>query len=321
MKDTEYAFAVARIRSNEHRLLSSADINSLVSFATYEECVTKLNDKGYNIEGDNYSPSLNARLEDAWNLVHEVLPDKSGFDSLIIKNDFANLKTILKAMVMKKDPDDLLEAPTVYDMQALKKNVLERKNQNLPEPLQHADRSAYRILTKTEFAQLGDAVVDRAALEWSIKLSAQTDSPILLKLAQLQAATADIKVLYRCIKADKAVSFMERSVCECDAFDKRDIIKSALAGMDSFMEFLSHTSCAEGAKALARSTGEFEKWCDDEKMKLLRGTKYETFGLAPIIAYYFAMETEIRNVRIILSAKKNNLPEEAIRPRVRELYV
>lgn len=321
MKDTEYTFAVARIRSNEYKLMNSAETEAVITSPSFNEAVAKLNEKGYGIEGDDYSPALNARLDEAWQLVYEVLPDKHGLDSVIIKNDFANLKTILKALVTDMQPDELFETPSVYDPALIKKLVGEKKNNMLPEALQHAHRSAYNILTKTEFAQLGDAVVDRAALEWSIKLSENADSDIIRKLAQLQAATCDIKVLYRCINADKSESFMTRSVAECDAFDKRDLIKAALRGMDAFMEYLSHTDYRGAAAALKTSTGAFEKWCDDERMKLLKGAKTETFGIGPVIAYYFATEAEIRNMRIILSAKKNNLPEETIRQRVRELYV
>jgi V/A-type H+-transporting ATPase subunit C len=43
--------------------------------------------------------------------------------------------------------------------------------------------------------------------------------------------------------------------------------------------------------------------------------------MGPIIAYYLARQNEIRTVRIILTAKANDFPEEAIRERVREMYV
>ena len=45
------------------------------------------------------------------------------------------------------------------------------------------------------------------------------------------------------------------------------------------------------------------------------------FGISPLIAYILARETEIKAVRIILSGKHNNLPQETIRERLREMYV
>lgn len=321
MKDTEYTFAVARIRSNENRLISAQDLESVINAPSYEDAVAKLNSCGYEIKGTDYTPALNKRLNDAWQLVYEVLPDKSELDSLIIANDFANLKIALKSMVTGEQASHLYETPSVWDSAEIEKNCRARSNSRLPEPLQHADRSAYSILTKTGYAQLGDAVIDRAALEWAIKLSEKSDNSYVPAIAQMNAATADIRILYRCIKAGKARSFMERSVCACEAFDKKDIITAAEMGLDRFFEFLSHTDYSGAAAALKESTVAFEKYCDDMKIKLLRGAKTETFGIAPVIAYYYAAEAEVKNARIILSAKMNSVSADAIKARVRELYV
>ncbi len=37
MKDTDYSFAVARVRVNETRLLQNAELGALVAAPTYEE--------------------------------------------------------------------------------------------------------------------------------------------------------------------------------------------------------------------------------------------------------------------------------------------
>jgi V/A-type H+-transporting ATPase subunit C len=44
-------------------------------------------------------------------------------------------------------------------------------------------------------------------------------------------------------------------------------------------------------------------------------------GVEPFIAYLFAKETEIRNVRIIMTGKINRLNDDLIRERLRLGYV
>ena len=56
-------------------------------------------------------------------------------------------------------------------------------------------------------------------------------------------------------------------------------------------------------------------------MECVNKAKYTAFGIDPIIAYYVARDAEIKTVRIVLSAKINNLPADVIRERVRTLYV
>ena len=41
----------------------------------------------------------------------------------------------------------------------------------------------------------------------------------------------------------------------------------------------------------------------------------------PLAAYILARENEIKSVRIILSGKINNLSDDSLRERVREMYV
>lgn len=321
MKDTEYTFAVARIRSNETRLMNAQELNAVISAAGYEDAVRRLNDRGYAIEGTAYGAALNEKMKAEWELISSLLPDKSQFDSILLPNDFKNLKVMLKAFICGKETDGLFSYPCVYEPEEIKRLVFDRKNGELPEPLQHCDRSAYRILTQTRFAQLADSVIDRASMEWAIKTARQADNVIMREIAETNAAVADIRILYRCILAEKARSFSERAVCACDAFDKAELLNAAEKSMAAFTDFVAHTKYEKLAAALKESPIAFEKACDDALMNVVYRGKYENFGIAAIAAYYFAVKTEIMNVRIILSAKLNGLPEETVRERMRLLYV
>lgn len=321
MKDTDYSYAVARVRVNETRLLANAELGALIAAPSYEECVRRLKEKGYEIGGTDYGPALERKLTDMWALLSEILPDPAQFHSVLIRNDFHNLKVCLKALVAEKSPDGLFAAPSVYDPAEIRKYVYSRENDKLPPELRHADRSAYNILTKTGFAQLADTVIDRAALEHAISLAKEADHPVMLRFAQLNAALTDIKVLYRCILTGKAESFMERAVCACEAFDKGEIIAAAAAGMPAFLEFLSHTAFAPGAEALKESMTAFETWADDTLLACLLPGKSEAFGIGALAGYYYAVRTEVLNVRVLLSGKLNGLPADTIRERMRKLYV
>ena len=56
-------------------------------------------------------------------------------------------------------------------------------------------------------------------------------------------------------------------------------------------------------------------------MEMIRPEKYHPFTLGPLAAYILAREAEIKSVRILLSGKLNHLSENAIRERLREMYV
>ena len=321
MNAAEYTYAVARIRANEAKLMTSQELGSLLTAPGYAECARRLREKGYEISGEDYVPALDEKLAALWALISEVLPDEKQFGSILIHNDFHNLKVSLKALLAGRDPAGLFVSPSLYDPNEIKKHVFNRENDLLPPELQHADRSAYRILTKTGFAQLADTVIDRAALEHAISLAEKADNPLLCDLAQANAALTDIKVLYRCILTGKEASFMERAVCACSAFGKAEIIAAAAAGMEAFLAFVAHTPYGAGAEALRESARSYEKYADDTLLALLTPGKSEPFGSTALVGFYYAVRTEVLNVRILLSGKLNGLPDDQIRERMRRLYV
>lgn len=316
MNKYDYTYAVARIRANEAKLLSQQQLSSVIAAPTFDEALRRVSDLGYDTDG-GYIRALDKRARAVDELVFGIVPDKSMLDSLIIKNDFANLKLCLKALVCGKSTDGLLTTPSVYDPEEIKKYVFERKNDKLPECMRHTDRSGYRILTQTRFAQLADSVIDRAAMEQTLLFAAKADNDVMREVAEAFVALTDIKVLYRTIKAKKEESFMLRAVAECADFDKKDIVRAAAKGEESFFEFLSHTPFAKTAQSLKVSPAEYEKKSDEYILGVLDRVKNDPFGIAPIVAFRFAANTELINLRIILSAKHNGMPEDSIRERVR----
>ena len=91
--------------------------------------------------------------------------------------------------------------------------------------------------------------------------------------------------------------------------------------MDAICEYLRGTAYAEGADALSESASAFERWCDNRIIQTISPEKYHAFTIGPVIAYVIARQNEIKTVRIILSGKQNELPDDSIRERVRKMYV
>ena len=85
--------------------------------------------------------------------------------------------------------------------------------------------------------------------------------------------------------------------------------------------YLGRTAYASGLPALQKGVSAFETWGRDLFMQRIRPQKYQPFGLGPLAAYYLARESEIRAVRLILSAKRNHLPPQWVRERIGEMYV
>ena len=320
MTSADYAFAVGHIRANEGRLLSETELHAVLTAKGFDEAARRLKDRGFEIGAGDPAQAIEKRVRGAWAMLSSVTPDPHAFDAVLIRNDFQNLKLCLKALITEKDPAGLFAFPSVYDPEQIREAVFARANDKLPEPLRHADRSAYSILSKTRFAQLADAVIDRAALEWSLRLAKAANEPALLALCETEAALADVRTVLRCLAAEKAESFMLRAVCDCAAFTKQQLVTAA-QNEEALCEFLRGTPVSDAVPAVKAGAAAFEKYCDDAATALLAPGKTEILGLLPLLGYWYAVKTEALNLRIILSGKQTGQSDETIRERMRKSYV
>jgi V/A-type H+-transporting ATPase subunit C len=65
----------------------------------------------------------------------------------------------------------------------------------------------------------------------------------------------------------------------------------------------------------------FNHLADDALMEVIREGMYTSEGPEPILAYFYALETEVQNLRLVFSGEINNLDSSDVRERLRELYV
>ena len=56
-------------------------------------------------------------------------------------------------------------------------------------------------------------------------------------------------------------------------------------------------------------------------MDMMKDAKMIPFGPEAVIAYIYAKETEIKVIRTIMVGKLNNITQEVIRERLRDVYV
>ena len=68
MKDTDYAYSVARIRANESSLLTTADIEQLIAADNYQSALRILEEKGW-IDAESHEDinfALKKQMQKTW---------------------------------------------------------------------------------------------------------------------------------------------------------------------------------------------------------------------------------------------------------------
>lgn len=319
----QYTYAVARIRALEVSLFSNSTIDQLIACQNYEQCLQFLAEKGWgdsDTAGDA-DKMLTREEEKIWEIMKELSIKMEKFDVLSYPKLFHNLKAAIKEACTEETNRNIFYEDVSIPGKMMLDIVKEKEFSRLPANMQAAAEEAYETLLHTRDGQLCDIIIDKAALEAIEAAGREAKDDIIRDYAESTVAVADIKIAVRSQKTAKPLDFMKRAMAECDSISADQLSKAALNGMDAIREYLLGTAYAEGAEALAESPSAFERWCDNRIIQTISPQKYKAFTIGPIVAYVLARQNEIKTVRIILSGKLNDLPEDEVRERVREMYV
>lgn len=324
MSKTKYTYAVARIRALEVSLLTNAVIEQLLTCKSAEQALQFLVEKGWGdltagtLDADEV---LNKEEEKMWQTIREVAPDMHVFDVLSLPKLYHNLKAAIKEVCTEVENKNIFYDDCEIPGEEMFALVQNKEFDKLPGNMPVTAREAFDTLLHTRDGQLCDLIIDRATLEAMLEAGKKSGEKIIEEYAQTAVAIADIKIAVRSQKTGKNAEFMKKAMVNCSEINVDQLTQAALAGAEEIAQYLEGTSYREGADALRISPSAFERWCDNKMTDSMRSQKYESFSVGPLLAYLLARQNEIKTVRIILTGKQNEFPDEAIRERIREMYV
>ena len=100
MKQKDFTYAVARIRSKELGLLNAQHMEQLIGCKSFEEALHFLADRGWGSPDEPLEAErlLEGEMDRTWQTVEEMVDDKTVFDTLRVADDFHNLKAAIKQL-------------------------------------------------------------------------------------------------------------------------------------------------------------------------------------------------------------------------------
>lgn len=329
MRDTDYAYSVAYMRTLENKMLRQVDIDAMLQMSHIKESVKYLEDKGYerrdSKQEETYGKNdidqlLKDSLEDAWREIREVCPKEAPIDILLYQNDFHNLKAIMKAVFSGGLWEELMLMPCTVEPAFIYSAVSENKLDELPPFLLTAAKEAYEILAAKNDGQMAEIVIDKANYDAMKAVANEVRNQFLLDWAELWACMTDIKIALRGAMSKKSKDFLSNALIPVRHFDVEKLAEAASQDVSAVLSFLNDNNMEEAANAAQLSISEFEKWSDNEQMEFIRTIQNNTFGFEPLFGFLYGKRTEIQDVRIVLYGQLNQIAKDVIKERLRELY-
>lgn len=318
--DWRYTFQTARVRALETQMLSKTTLLNMANAENFEQAADLLAASEYTLphSGRNFAEvesMLHLRRSAVRELFEQLMIDKPIAKLFRTRDDFANLRLALRRILTEKPlgTDYSSEgnvSPQIFEQ------VFEGENYQLfPDYMAEATEQAILAYYQDKDIRRIDYAIDQVQAEYNLKEAHRLKNIFLLGLFRIQIDLINIRTMLRL----KFTESEHRNVFLKGGFIEQERLENALdAGYESqgqlFFVLPYHGVVETGANYLMSDNSflKIEQQCEEFLTGFLKSTAQITAGPQPIIAYLLMKENEIRNVRLILTAKKNFLDAKLI---------
>ncbi len=329
IKDRDYLYASARVRALERQLLGHDDAERMLEAPSVADAVKILSELGYpelDATAASLEGAISAERERTFSLIRDISPSPEIVDVFSIKYDYHNLKSLIKALATNQDAEHLLINSGRVDTTALAASVKQDDLSPLPSAMRVAYEDARDTLARTSDAQVSDFILDRACFSEMLECAKNSGSSFLLGYVRLMIDCLNLRSAVRALRQKKSHEFLTRIFLDGGNISPQEIaaeisVEGSVGKIFSSSKLEAVGNAADDAISAKGSLTSFECMCDDALCNYLESAKYSAFGDAPLVAYLAAKEIELTNIRILLTAKLQNLPAAQIRERLRATYV
>ena len=348
VRPDRYAYISGRIMALELNLLDSSRYARLFDAGSQEDIGRVLAESGYPDAAD---PETSLYLEQGalYGLLRELMPDRQFIDILLMFHDFHNIKVGLKYLSPwwlkpdeeTQDREDMpelaagQEARAKPSLQAISNLLLQPALINPPDLFQamaerqrafSAALSAVRSYQSSYDVADIDLVLDRLAFSRALAAAQDLDNEFFCQYLQKRVDLANLGILLRVRHLQSGSLLLRKSLLPGGLADPEAIVSLYGADGESVHRFISAAgfpALAEYAQTYGRReiVTRFGQEVDNILMRHIGKARLILSGPEIPLAYLFAREMEIRNVRIILACLRNGLPSNRARAMMRDNYL
>lgn len=331
IKDTDYLFSTARVRSVEKNMLTGERAEKMIDAKTTEDALRVLDDCYYGsgdaINVDDYEILLTEEHKKTYDFITSIAPELDYFKMFLYPYDYHNLKVIMKSEYLGIEASNILINTGSIDVKNLKYSVKERDFLALTENMGNALKEIIEDFPKTNDPQIIDIILDKYCYDEMLKSAKSTNNQFIIDYVRMQIDAINIKSYVRLKKMNKSWDFFTKIFLDGGKIYEQIFIKNFDDPFDKFAENLLAYDFKEvfieGTEAL-QETNKFtilEKLLDNKIIEHIKYAKYVPFGIEPLVGYLIGKDNEIKIARIILAGKTAGISPELIKERLRETYV
>jgi V/A-type H+-transporting ATPase subunit C len=332
MKDTAYGASNVLIRVYENDLLTRGHYDRMLAAESFEDAVNVLRETPYRNDVDrikedkDYDSMFMNELHQTFEDLLESVPNKELVELAGLRYAYHNLKVLFKEEYTDQDLSHLYIPIGRYPISELRQAVRTGESEELPAHYLDSIHEVQQDFEEYQNMQAVDIILDRRYFTHLRKLADETGEDQVVELVETQIDYKNLSTLTRALKQKRTRNFLTTILSSSGSIPKEELVQIGGDGLEAAARELREGKYRPIIEAsLDNETGElspvkidFET--DNAYMRKMYEAKLQTFGPLPVLAFIYAKETEIKNLRLILSGKENGVDAEAIRERMRLNY-
>jgi V/A-type H+-transporting ATPase subunit C len=299
-EDPKYAFVIGRVRAREARLLTRQRFDQLSRLGSEAEILRSLSDTYYGeLSGESLVESLAAARREAYDFFTHYCLDPWAVEGLKLRWDFYNLKAFVKAQFAEADPNPFFSSQGNYPLDVIQGLMTGEGETRGPRLLQDGLAQALAAYYEAKRPAAIDFTLDQC---WFEALRIRTlQNRWLSRYLQVFADLANLLTLVRFKYLERPSAELGQTLLRHGTIPVRAFSEIYPEAWDGIVRWLGSTPygrLCDGVTYLTQQ-GSFarqERLTAETKLSFLKRTRYFTFGIEPLIAYYLFKEAEVKNL-------------------------
>ena len=316
MRELDYGFILGKIKVLENKLIRFSLYERLASSNSLDEFITVLDETPYsNFETDDFHKMMDySEIEDNY-IFEKYLPERWCFEFLYIRNDFQNLRILLKATLSERALPEIKKRGN-FSREEIVEVVSGEKKENgfLYEVMNKAVKAYYGKESKRKDVVAMESEIDKGMYKYL--LNNFPLSEFLKEYLKTEIDLFNISNILRFTVVDK-VPLSEDFLIEGGNL-KIDFLKNiAVLPVDEITSALKITHYSYILEQTNEQIKEgnflfFVKMVKNHLITLLKKTTYMGPSFEPVYRYFVLKNKERENLKRIFMGIKNNLDREKI---------
>jgi len=342
LNDTQFAHVLGRIRSMESQMLNENEIERMLGASNVKEAFKILNETSYSnhvldiTNVDDFQKVIDAELLETATMLKKLSPAAEYLNVLWYIYDIHNIKTLLKGKldkVWEGEINELLNSLGSLDLEKLKA-YFRTEEAHFPDTVfeEHkvhfveAIRKIEADYAKNEDYQMIDLMFDKLYFELTLEIAQNSGDAFLIEFMVRNVDLFNIGALFRLKFKNAEAAEIKKVFASGGKLELGDMERLAEKNTSEIPALLKETHYKQIGQAILEefetqgSMIKIDEMSQNNLTDFVKLAKSITYGIAPVLAFFWAKNNNAQIIRMILLAKIAGIKPEAVKSHIRKLY-